>query len=152
MSGGFGVHEEHIHTFGTALNDAFVRMGETASFAEQMTVDAAVSLDEVDEAFLRHQSLLAPFGMGNPKPVYVFKRVVPTQVSVFGKTQEHTKLVFDTVGRAKEGIAFFSLPHSFSMLPTEGSPADIYAHVEQSYFMGRMQTRLRIIDILPPSD
>lgn len=152
MSGGFAVHEEHIHTFGAALNDAFIQMGEMASFTEQMTVDAAVSLDEIDEAFLRHQSRMAPFGMGNPKPVYVFKSVAPTQVSVFGKTKEHTKLAFDTKGRAREGIAFFTLPHAFSVLPKEGAPVDIYAHVEQSYFMGRMQTRLRIIDILSPSD
>lgn len=152
MSGGFAVHEEHIHTFGAALNDAFIQMGETASFTEQMTVDAAVSLDEIDESFLRHQSRMAPFGMGNPKPVYVFKSVAPTQVSVFGKTKEHTKLAFDTKGKAREGIAFFTLPHAFSVLPKEGAPVDIYAHVEQSYFMGRMQTRLRIIDILSPSD
>ncbi len=148
MSGGFGVHEEHVHTFGNALNEAYLMMGNKAQFTEERMVDAVLSLDAIDDRFLRNQALLAPFGMANPKPVYLFKDVTPKDVAVFGKTGEHTKLVFDTKGKAQEAIAFFALPASFTATPSPLETCDIYAHVEQSYFMGRMQTRLRIIDIV----
>jgi len=148
FSGGFGVHEDHIHTFGGEIVDAFVRLGEKVRFANDLQVDAVLSLDVIDRTFLREQALLAPFGEGNPKPLYLFKNVVPTEVVVFGKTKEHTKLMFDTQGLAREAISFFMLPELFSKEPKAGALLDIYAHVEQSFFMGRLQTRLRIVDIV----
>jgi single-stranded-DNA-specific exonuclease len=147
FSGGFGVHEAYIHTFGTAINDAFLKMGEKARFETQTPIDAILTLEDVNRIFLQEQSLLAPFGTGNPKPVYLFKKVVPKEVGIFGKSKEHTKLIFDTQGLAREAIAFFMMPNDFQKEPQAGKSIDVYAHVEQSYFMGRMQTRLRIIDI-----
>lgn len=148
FSGGFGVQEAHIHTFGSAVNEAFASMGEKAFFDTAVAVDASIGLDEVNRTFVSEQSLLAPFGNANPKPLYLFEKVSPVEVSVFGKTKEHTKLLFDTKGIAREAIAFFTLPEDFSCIPKKGETFDLYAHVEQSFFMGRMQTRLRIIDIV----
>jgi len=147
FSGGFGVHEDHIHTFGTEINRVFKELGNQLQFDLTQTVDASLSLDAVTSTFVREQSLLAPFGDSNPKPLYLFSKVVPREVSVFGKTKEHTKLLFDTKGVAREAICFFMLPESFAREPKAGEPLDLYAHVEQSYFMGRLQTRLRIVDI-----
>ena len=147
MSGGFGIQEEHIHAFPKALNDAFVMLGESAFIHEELIVDASVLLDAIDYTFLKNQLRFAPFGVDNPKPLYVLKDVAPVAVSVFGKTKEHTKLMFDTSGIAKEAIAFFKLPDDFSVVPEVGKKITLLAHLEQSYFMGRQQTRLRIIDI-----
>lgn len=148
MSGGFGVHEDHIHTLSGALNTAFVTTGDTARVDLDIVIDAELSLDDVTHTLLKEQSSLAPFGMGNPKPLYVFKKVVPKEVSVFGKTKEHTKLFFDTKGVAQEAIAFFMKPDDYKKEPKAGEAITLYAHVEQSFFMGRIQTRLRIIDIV----
>lgn len=148
MSGGFGVHEDHIHTLAEALNTAYVSMGEKAHIDLEVLVDAVVSLEDVNGTFVQEQASLAPFGVGNPKPLYFFQNVTPTEVFVFGKIKEHTKLQFDTQGMAKEAIAFFTMPEDFKREPKAGEAVDIYAHVEQSFFMGRLQTRLRIIDIV----
>jgi len=91
---------------------------------------------------------IGPFGTGNPKPLFQCLNVVPTDVSVFGKTKEHTKLQFTTSGVAKEAIAFFTLPETFSKTPVAGESMTLIGHIEQSFFMGRLQTRLRIVDIL----
>lgn len=148
MSGGFGVHEDHIYTFGNALNEAFVAIGDKARIDLETIVDLSLPLDEINTTFLKEQSLLAPFGMGNEKPLYLFEKVIPKEVSIFGKVKEHTKLLFDTKGSAREAIAFFTMPTDFKKEPKAGEPVNIYAHVEQSFFMGRLQTRLRIVDIV----
>ena len=147
MSGGFAVRDEHIHTLSEVLNTAFVSVGESAQVNAEVTVDATLTLEDVSQTLLRELTSLAPFGTGNPKPLFVFKNVIPKQVSVFGKIKEHTKLTFDTKGSAKEAIAFFMMPEDFTREPKAGDSITIYAHVEQSFFMGRMQTRLRIVDI-----
>jgi single-stranded-DNA-specific exonuclease len=148
FSGGFGVHEDHIHALSTALNDAFAKMGDKARFDTDVVVDAELPLEAIDHTFVREQSMLSPFGTGNPKPLYIFKHVVPKEVAVFGKTKEHTKLSFQTRSLAREAIAFFMMPSDFKKEPKAGEAIDLYAHVEQSFFMGRLQTRLRIVDIV----
>jgi single-stranded-DNA-specific exonuclease len=148
MSGGFGVLEDKIHTFADTLNTAHASLGGGVVFEAQTQIDATLTLDEVDRDVLTILTTLAPYGMGNPKPLFLFEHVVPEQVAIFGKTKEHTKLTFKTKGHAKEAIAFFTLPESFSKLPRAGEPLSLYGHIEQSYFMGRMQTRIRIVDIV----
>lgn len=147
MSGGFGVGDAHIHTLGEALNGAFRALGEKAQVNQEIVIDAKLSLSDITHAFLKEQKSVAPFGMKNPKPLYLFENILPKTVSEFGKVKEHTKLVFDTDGLGGEAIAFFMKPEDFKKVPKVGERMDLYAHVEQSFFMGRMQTRLRIVDI-----
>ncbi len=148
QSGGFSVKDEHIHTFAKALSDAYTNLGESALIDEEIVVDLAVSINEIDHAFLKAQKSLAPFGMHNPKPLYEVNGIVLSDVQVFGKIKEHTKLLFATSGVAQEAIAFFKLPDQFSVLPEIGATVRLLAHLEESYFMGRWQTRLRIVDII----
>ncbi len=148
MSGGFGVSDTHIHTLGEALNVAFTALGEKAMVHQDVVVDAELSLSDITHGFLKEQKSIAPFGMKNPKPLYLFENVSPKSVAAFGKVKEHTKLIFDTDGQAGEAIAFFMKPEDFKKVPKAGERINLYAHVEQSFFMGRMQTRLRIVDIL----
>ncbi len=148
MSGGFGVHEDYIHTFHDELNSAFTKLGAQALCAEEQSVDASLSLDEVSAQTIAELAALAPYGVANPKPLFVFTNIVPTKVDVFGKVKEHTKLSFDTRGKAKEAIAFFRLPEEFTKQPVAGEALTLYGHIEQSFFMGRLQTRIRIVDIV----
>lgn len=147
-SGGFSVQEDAIHHLPEALLASYHMLGAAAIVHELPVADMELTLDAIDSVMLRAQRQCAPFGLGNPKPLYAFRQVVPNEVTLFGKTKEHTKLVFSTHGLAKEAIAFFKRPEQFSRLPEAGQPVTLLAHLEESFFMGRMQTRLRIVDIL----
>ncbi len=148
MSGGFGVQDEHIHRLSEVLNVAFASLGRKAQVSQEVLVDAVVALTDITKLFIKEQMSLAPFGMGNPKPLYLFENIRPKTIAVFGKAKEHTKLTFETDGVTEEAIAFFMLPEDFKNEPKVGQKMQLYAHVEESFFMGRMQTRLRIVDIL----
>ena len=148
MSGGFTVHESHIHTFGSALIDAHDSLGTAAVVSSTHAIDAVLSLDEITSAMVALQRQCAPFGADNPKPLYLFEGVRPRTVDTFGKQQEHTKLTFTTSGVVREAIAFFRLPEQFTTRPEVDGSVSIVAHIEESYFMNRHQVRLRIVDIL----
>jgi len=147
FSGGFSVHEDAIHTLPSVLAAAADTF-DSDSIQREIVADYQLSLDQITTDVLRSQQTLAPFGESNPKPIYVIKDVVPTQVAVFGKAKDHTKLTLDTTGIAKEAIAFFTLPDQFTKQPEADQSCTLLAQLEQSYFMGRQQTRLRIIDIV----
>lgn len=148
MSGGFSVHEQQIFSLPQRLSQAFVELGETVNYQEEITIDAELSLTNVNNELLQVLRSLAPFGVGNPKPLFVFKDVVPAKVENFGKSKEHLKLILPRTDDNLEAIAFFKQPQSFTKLPKAGESITLLAHVEESYFMNRRQVRLRIVDVL----
>jgi single-stranded-DNA-specific exonuclease len=148
MSGGFAVKEDHVFTLSELLNQAYVDLGSEAAVPLERVIDASLSLDAVFGPLRNALTALAPFGTGNPKPLFAFERVTPASVSVFGKAEEHLKLVFATESGSLEAIAFFSKPADYERTPETGMPCTLLAHIESGVFMGRKQTRLRIVDIL----
>ena len=148
FSGGFSVHEDHIFSFGERLNDALKALGESAAISEEIIIDEMLSLNDVSHALVKDLSLLAPYGTGNRKPLFAFKDVTPRKVEQFGKAQEHLKMIFETNAGTLEAIAFFAKSEDFQKNPEEHSTFTLIAHVEQSYFMGRQQVRLRIVDVI----
>ncbi len=148
FSGGFSVKDEHIFTFGEQLAKAMNELGDTASVDEATMIDAELSLDEVNQLLIEDLNRISPFGVGNEKPLFAFRRVVPSQVELFGKAKEHTKLTFMTENGRLEAIAFFRAPEQFTHQPQSNASHTLLAHVEQSFFMGRRQIRLRVIDVI----
>lgn len=148
FSGGFSVIDEQIHAFPTALVQAFTELGEQVLVDEEVIIDARLTLEDINTTLITSHQTLAPFGEGNPKPLYEFQHVTPTTVECFGKGKEHLKLTFMSLSGPVEAIAFFKTPADFYTSPVAGEPLNLIAHVEQSFFMGRLQTRLRIVDIL----
>jgi single-stranded-DNA-specific exonuclease len=148
FSGGFAVLPEHIHTFGERLNQALKELGGQAAIVEEKKIDAILSLDDVNYKLIKELATLAPYGTGNPKPLFAFEAVTPRKVEPFGKAKEHLKLTFETASGTIEAIAFFATPQDFTKSPEDHSVFTMIAHAEQSFFMGRQQIRLRIIDIV----
>ncbi len=152
MSGGFAVKEECIHTLSEMLNDAYhslVKESEGEKEIGPVEVDAVLSLSEVSPKLVRTLSLFAPYGMRNEKPIFLFKNVVPTKVEIFGKQKAHTKILFTEGSRTLAAIGFFMLPSAYAIEPKENEPLNLLAHLEESFFMGRSETRLRIVAVFP---
>jgi len=96
-------------------------------------------------------SLLAPFGIGNPKPLFSFDNVSVAGVFPFGKEKNHIRVSFTGHGGARrDAIAFFAAEDSFSAPLREGERVRLIASMEKTFFRGFPELRLRISDILPP--
>lgn len=148
MSGGFSVRDAAIHELASSLERAYEVLGAKAQITQPIQVDMELTLDEINRDLLKLQKRCAPFGADNPKPIYLIKNVTPVDVSVFGKAKEHLKLTFTTAGLAKEAVAFFKGIDQFTTRPTVTRSVSVLAFIEESFFMNRLQTRLRIIDII----
>lgn len=148
FSGGFAVKDDQIFTFGEKLNEAFKALGTQAEVAEVIKVDEVLTLDDITAKLVGELSQLAPYGTGNRKPLFAFKAVSPRKVEMFGKVKEHLKLVFESTSGQLEAIAFFATESDYEKVPEVGVACTLIAHVEQSFFMGRQQIRLRIVDIV----
>lgn len=148
FSGGFSVKDEQIFTLSEQLNKAFESLGNEAAIQQEFVIDEVLSLNDVSYNLVRELRKLAPFGTGNEKPLFAFKNVTPRKVEQFGKGKEHLKLVYESDNGTVEALSFFASPETCTAIPSEDSSHTLIAHVEESFFMGRRQLRLMIVDII----
>jgi single-stranded-DNA-specific exonuclease len=146
-AGGFSVSMEKISTLEEKLSTALADLSNDGDAEESDNV-VAIEIHEVGEDLWKVISQLAPFGTGNPKPVFTIAGVEVSNVRQFGKTGDHLEiLIANPKGREVKAISFFSTPSSFSVAPKVAGRATVHAHLEKSYFRNRPELRLRIVDI-----
>lgn len=150
LSGGFSVSHEHIHLLEDELVLAYHRIPKKEEKKEEYTVDAELTVAEVNDELFSAIDALAPFGIGNPRPHFLFRNVSLHAVSQFGGGRNHMKLILgDENGARVPAIGFFMTPSDFpgkELRP--GGVIDLIASVELSRFGGREELRLRIADIV----
>ena len=149
FSGGFSVVNESVHFLEKHLNDAFEKISNGQSVADTADfIDAELGIDQITADLYDEISKLAPFGTGNPKPIFIFRNVVPVKVRKFGKGNDHLEFGFKRKdGSMLSAIAFFGANNEKFTNIKEGQSLDLIASIEQSMFRGRAEIRLRVVDV-----
>jgi single-stranded-DNA-specific exonuclease len=152
FSGGFGVMSDKVHYLDQHLNEAFSRIGSLYSEKEELgniQIDKELLLNDIDWQLEKEISKLAPFGIDNPKPVFLFRNIAPQNVRLFGKghQKEHIELTFNVKNRKISAISFFGANDDWAKHLQANQNIDMIASIEKSFFRGRNELRLRIIDI-----
>jgi single-stranded-DNA-specific exonuclease len=147
-AGGFSVSYEEIHFLEERLLKVLDVMKEGRSEEEQ-SIDATILLDDVTNENYNVIEKLAPYGMGNPKPTFLFKNVEIFGIKEFGKEKNHLELIFkNSKGNQIKAISFFKTRESFKEILVIGNKIDMIATFEKNSFAGRTELRLRIVDII----
>ena len=147
LAGGFVVTHEKVHFLEDALIEAYSRAKREREEKEKIKHDVALALTDVNKKNYEALAQLAPFGMGNDKPIFLFENVEVISIKLFGKAKEHLEVIFSDSLKMVKAIAFFKTEKDFSATIADGKKVNLYATMEMSYFMGRPELRLRIIDI-----
>ncbi len=164
-SGGFAISHEEIHYLEQRLNEAFDSIftsqtiikadgdnDETSSnqdSADDSVIDMELTLDQVNRDLFEEVNRLAPFGVGNPKPVFIFRKIIPISVRKFGKGNEHIELTFSKKSAQKiKAISFFGVKEKWLADLEVSKPIDLIASIEKSTFRGANEIRLRVVDIV----
>ncbi len=114
----------------------------------QKEIDMELPVDAISVHNYQEIRKLAPFGVDNPKPLFLFKNVLIDTFGTFGKDANHLEIFFkNSLGKTIRGIAFFKVPQDFPKLK-KGKVCDIVAHMEYSVFRGKHELRLQVVDIL----
>lgn len=142
-AGGFALLKEQVHFFEEALNTAHTSLGEYGGIKEIVEV-LEMPLSIVTTRHLQMIRRLAPFGVGNPEPVFQFSQVEIVSTKKFGKTKEHLEcVVSDGVGTVTAFTFFAS--DELCVTCTVGSIISFTATMQAGFRGG---VRLRIIEVL----
>jgi single-stranded-DNA-specific exonuclease len=158
MAGGFEVTDEGIHDLEEALNNA--QKKTTLSQDENLgkiKIDKVVSVDELDWSMFNEINKLAPFGVGNSKPVFMIESGEVQNIEIFGKEKNHLKIILKKKnGRKISAIQFFVKEKDKNKLVNDNFDSDsgndkrvkLIVNLENSNFAGFTELRLRIVEIL----
>ena len=150
-SGGFSVSHENVHRLPEALAAAREALAGAPEKTEGRTHDMRISLSDVGVALFKDVSTLAPFGIGNPKPLFLITEVIVTDMKRFGKEKNHVELSLECreSGKRSRAFDFFRSPDDFSHTPATGVQARLLATIERDSFRGGLA--LRIVDVVAPA-
>ncbi len=156
-SGGFSVSNESIHYLENNLNNAFdilvKDMKDGKVMIEPDYIDMEIPLEYANWNNYAEIEKLSPFGVGNKKPVFIFKNIKIFGIKEFGKEKNHLELTFKKEnGQAIKAIGFFMDKEYFKNREGDflkiGDIIDLIATMEKSLFGGRTELRLRIVDVV----
>lgn len=144
QSGGFSIDHEHIHTLEEVLMKAYESI-EIGDITEKQQIDALLALSDISWKLWDEMQQLAPFGVGNPKPLFEFKDMLIEKIEHFGKQKNHIKLTLSEGAKRIKAIEFFKTNDVYGL--EEGSIITLHGHIEKDVFGYRPELRLRIVEI-----
>ncbi len=149
QSGGFSVVPDKVHTLHEDVSAAAQTL-ERTPVARAPGHDLSIAVADVSWSLYRDLALLAPFGVGNPKPVVRITRARVSSVKKFGKEQNHVEvhLVCSDSGATVRAYDFFRGPEGFTCVPQPDAFVHALATIERDTFRGGLAVRL--IDIVTP--
>ena len=106
--------------------------------SSSVTVDAEVTLRDLDLGFAEELARLAPFGVANREPLFALSGVTARTTRVVGK--DHLQLTLDHGGATSEAIAFGFADSD----PGAGARVDLVATAELDTYRGLTRARLKV--------
>ncbi len=162
-SGGFTISPETIHLLEEALIIAARKLSLekeilTEGILEEpkkvFQIEAEILLGEIDERNYEIVSQLAPFGAGNPRPIFYIRSAKILDLKKFGKGGEHLEVSLgDDFANVRRGIAFFADEKRLAKEVGElalGREISLVGYLERDLFR-RGEIRLRVAEFFPPN-
>lgn len=147
MSTAFTLKEGKISELGKEVEAAFEKISHYEVESPCIWLEIGLGLDNIDWNFISFLGKFRPFGMGNPKPVFLFSNLEVSGVRTFGNGGIHLKLNFKkSNGEIISAIGFF-MQKKLEFFVEHGTKIDLAASVEENRFNGRREIRLRIVDM-----
>jgi single-stranded-DNA-specific exonuclease len=120
---GMTLNREYLEMFTIKLNDLAENWLDDEDFIPILKADAACSLTDIPISCIEGLGKLAPFGMSNPTPKFVFTDLLLEDNRIMGKEKQHLKLVLsqtqnelknsvEAVGFSKGNLTDFIAPAS----------------------------------------
>jgi len=115
-----------------------------ADLRRKIWIDTALEFNEIDEQLLHYMSLMAPFGVGNPKPVFKTEGVEVTAPPRVLKNK-HLKLFVKKDGRVFEALGWGKADWAESL--QRGDRVDLAYALQVSEYLGEERLQLILEDI-----
>jgi len=145
MAAGFTMKSENVDGLREQLSKIAERVSGGVPFIPEVKVDFKLKSNEITRAVYDKLRLLEPFGMKNPAPIFVCRKMKLLSFKKIGEGGKHLSLsVFD--GEKTIGAVAFQMGDLYDRL-TVNSEIDILCSLELNSWNGFDKLQLNIKDI-----
>ncbi len=103
---GVSMPEKNVGQLKIAVNKYADDVMTSKDFYPRLTIEAEVSSADIAHDFAESIDSLKPFGLGNPKPCFVYNGLIVDTVRWLGKEQQHLKMSVHDGSRVYDCIKF----------------------------------------------
>lgn len=148
LAGGFEIQRENMFDLEEVLIKGFNKLHVLKNEDVIHEYDHELLLEHVNQNVHDILTKLSPFGLGNPRPVFLFRSIIVSGIKLFGKHKEHIEVTLTDENIQVSGIRFFANESGFSKKPEIGERVGVIGNIEASTFLGRTNLRVRILDLI----
>ena len=137
---------DRVHALEEILNDIYAKIERKDKSSILQATEAELKTDDVTWDNYRYLEMCGPYGVGNPKPIFLIKNVTPKSIRRFGKAKEHVELVLPRGdGGSVSAVRFFDANFATEAALSKGKTVNLLANLEKNTFSRPPGLRLRIV-------
>lgn len=106
IAGGLTLPSSNLKYFSENYKKLICERYDESFFIPRSFYDLDLPVEEITEALIAGTERLSPFGEGNTRPVYRLTGVIPSNVKIFGKQNDHLKMALLQGGNSCEGVGY----------------------------------------------
>lgn len=143
---GCEVESHKMDELKTVLNQYVQEKLSGQDLQRKIQIDAGLDLDDISHSFMDELQNLAPFGTGNPRPLFVSKRIniISSPQVLKGR---HTKLLVRQKNRVFEALGWGRGDWGEKL--SSGDMVDLVYSLQTSEYLGEERVNLIIEDLKP---
>jgi len=141
---GLDVERSRLQEFVRAFQEEARRALEGAPLRPSIRIDLELRLTDATEELRRYLEYFGPFGVGNPRPVFLARGVRSSGAREVGSG--HLKLVLEEDGRRLEAIGF-GLAERIPPERVGDGPVDAVFQLRENVYRGRRSLQARLLDL-----
>ncbi|MDH4330180.1 MAG: single-stranded-DNA-specific exonuclease RecJ [Candidatus Moranbacteria bacterium] len=148
QAAGISVKNENLDKLKDKMNEVVEKKLDGKDLTSVIWIDDEVSVNDLSFGLVDNLNKLRPFGIGNPEPAFLIKRLIIQELKWVGNGEKHLKLFLrssDNSPKIFEAIGF-SMNDKFGNLK-EGDLIDMVFGIQKDEWNGNQKLQLRIVDL-----
>jgi single-stranded-DNA-specific exonuclease len=146
MAAGFTIESEKIEIFIREINKVAQPLLSPEILQKKIKIDLKLNFDQLNLELLNKIRSFEPYGIGNPVPVFVSKKVRVKDARLVGRDRSHLKLNLDD-GFMEFGAIAFGFGEFYQKLSPDRL-VDVAFSLEENEWNGNVDLQLKVKDII----
>ena len=146
LAAGITMESNKIPEFKLRINEISQNFIKEDDLSPELKIDTQISLSDINFGLIKDISVLEPFGIGNPQPVFCSYKNIISDWRLVGGKREHLKIRIKEENRTLEGIGF-KLSKIGKQIFSENKVVDLAFNIELNKWNGTENLQLNIKDI-----
>ncbi len=147
FAAGLTLLEDQYENFKQAFEEVVQKRLGTKTLKPEIQIDAELKLDQIGPKLMKQLNWFAPFGPGNPLPVFLARGLRDSgHARGVGSQGEHLKAALYQDGGRPLGAIGFGLGHKLEMV-REGETFDAVFSLDENHWNGSVEIQMILKDL-----